>query len=277
MKRAGVHPLRARYGGRALVTGGARGIGRAFAEELAAAGFDLLLVDREAEDGEALAKELRDRFKIDAQLIAYDLGHADLAEAARDWGERYDIGVLVSNAGISPMGSFLDIELDTHLDTLAINGRATAILTHTFGRRMVERGRGAIIVVSSASAISGAPYTAQYAATKAYGLTLAASLWEELRPRGVDVLAVCPGLTDTTPVRERGLDQSVPWLVPINGPEPVAKGALTALGRRPVVIPTLADRLSSNFIARLLPRRWSLALVGRSMKQLRDKNPSETD
>ncbi|MEM7437088.1 MAG: SDR family NAD(P)-dependent oxidoreductase [Myxococcota bacterium] len=277
MKHTEAHPLRERYGSRALVTGGARGIGRAFAEELASAGFDLLLVDRETEDGEALAKELRDRFEIDAQLIACDLSRADLAETAQDWAARYDIGVLVSNAGISPMGSFIDIELDTHLDTLTINCRATAILAHTFGRQMVERGRGAIIVVSSASAISGAPYTAQYAATKAYGLTLAASLWEELRPHGVDVLGVCPGLTDTTPVRERGLDQSVPWLVPINGPEPVAKGALTALGRRPVVIPTVADRLSSNFMARLLPRRWTLALVGRSMKQLRRETESRTD
>lgn len=274
MERAEATRLRQRYGGWALVTGGARGIGRAFAVALAEAGFDVLLVDRQTEDGEALANELRDAHGIDAQLIAYDLASPDLASAALQWVEHYDIGLLVANAGISPMGDFVEIPLDTHLATLDINGRATLVLTHLVGRAMVGRGRGGIVVVSSASAISGAPYTANYAATKAYGLALASSLWAELKHRGIDVLAVCPGLTDTTPVQERGLDESVPFLVPLNGPEPVAQGALRALGRQPVVIPTLADRLSSNFMARLLPRSWTLSLVRKSMEQLRGRRKS---
>ncbi|MEM8607113.1 MAG: SDR family NAD(P)-dependent oxidoreductase [Myxococcota bacterium] len=264
-----------RYGGRALITGGARGIGRAFAESLAAAGFDLLLVDRETEDGEALANELRDIHGVDAQLLACDLSKPGLERVATGWVEQYDVGLLIANAGISPMGEFVDISLEAHLATLDINSRATLILTHLVARKMVERGRGAIVVVSSASAISGAPYTANYAATKAYGLALASSLWGELRHRGIDVLAVCPGLTNTTPVKERGLDESVPFLVPMNGPEPVAEGALRALGRQPVVIPTLADRLSSTFMSRLLPRSWTLSLVRRSMEQLRGGRPKD--
>lgn len=275
MERAETARLRQRYGGWALITGGARGIGRAFAEQLAAGGFDVLIVDRELEDGEALANELRDSHGVDAQLIACDLASKDLQEKAREWVDRYDIGLLIANAGISPMGDFVDIPLDAHLATLDINGRATLILAHVIGRAMVERQRGAIVVVSSASAISGAPYTANYAATKAYGLALASSLWGELKHRGIDVLAVCPGLTDTTPVKERGLDESVPFLVPLNGPEPVAHGALRALGRQPVVIPTLADRLSSSFMARLLPRSWTLSLVRRSMEQLRSRRKDD--
>lgn len=271
LKHADRFGLRGRYDGYALITGGSRGIGRAFAEELAAAGFDLLLVDREAEEGEALASQLRDTYGVDAQLIAYDLERDDLALEAANWAARYEIGIVICNAGISPMGAFFDIPLSSHIATLEINCRSTLVIAHTVGKALVERGGGAIIVVSSASAISGAPYSAHYSATKAYGLNLAASLWSELQDCGVDVLAVCPGLTNTTPVKERGLDRTVPFVVPLGAPGPVARGALQALGRQPVVVPTFTDRVSSSLMARVLPRRWALSLVRRSMEQLQGR------
>ena len=265
-RKLGLHD---RYGGYALVTGGARGIGRAFAEYLAAEGFDLLLVDREAEETQALAAKLHAAHKVDAQTIVCDLSGDDLAEKITGWAKKYDIGLLINNAGISPMDPFFDISLEAHLTTLDLNCRATLILTHTIGRDMATRGRGAVIIVSSVSAIGGAPYFAHYTATKGYGLNLAASLWSELRGSGIDVLAVCPGLTKPTPVKERELDQTVPFFVPVTDPEPVALGALRALGRQPMLIPTFADRLSSSFMSRLLPRSWALALVRSSMEQLR--------
>jgi len=267
-RKLGLHD---RYGGYALVTGGARGIGRAFAEYLARDGFDLLLIDREAEETQALAEELRAAHRIDAQAIVCDLSEDGLVEKAAGWAKKYDIGLLINNAGISPMDPFFDISLEAHLTTLDLNCRATLILTHTIGRDMATRGRGAVIIVSSASAISGAPYFTHYTATKGYGLNLAASLWSELRGSGIDVLAVCPGLTNTTPVKERELDQTVPFFIPMSDPEPVALGALRALGRQPVVIPTFADRLSSSFMSRLLPRSWALSLVRSSMERLRGK------
>ena len=264
-RKLGLHD---RYGGYALVTGGARGIGHAFAEYLAGDGFDLLLVDREADKAHAVAEELHTAHGIDAQAIVCDLSGDGLAEKAGEWAKKYEIGLLINNAGISPMDPFFDISLEAHLATLDLNCRATLILTHTIGRTMASRGRGAVIIVSSASAISGAPYFTHYTATKGYGLNLAASLWGELRGSGIDVLAVCPGLTNTTPVKERELDQAAPFFVPLSGPEPVALGALRALGRQPVVIPTFADRLSSGLMSRLLPRSWTLSLVRRSMEQL---------
>jgi len=266
--------LHDRYGGHALVTGAARGIGRAFAEYLAADGFDLLLVDHEAEENRALAHELHANHGIDAQAILCDLSKDGLSEKAREWATSNEIGLLVNNAGISPMDRFFDISLEDHLTTLDLNCRATLILSHTIGRAMANRGRGALIIVSSASAISGAAYFSHYAATKGYGLNLATSLWSELRGSGIDVLAVCPGLTNTTPVKERKLDQTVPFFVPMNDPEVVARGALRALGRGPVVIPTFADRLSSSLMSRLLPRSWTLSLVRESMERLRNSRNS---
>lgn len=261
--------LHARYGGCALVTGAARGIGRAFAEYLAADGFDLLLVDREADEIAALAEALHAKHAVTAWPLACDLADPGLAEKAHEWAAAYDVGLLVNNAGISTLGCFLDVPLETHLATLDVNSRATLVLTHICGRAMAERGRGGIIIVSSTSAMSGSPYFCNYAATKGYGLNLASGLWSELRGSGVDALAVCPGMTDTQPIREQNLAEDLPFYIPMHGPEPVALGALRALGRRPVVVPTVADRISATLLTRGLPRRWTLSIMKQSIEKMR--------
>ena len=261
--------LHARYGGYALVTGAARGIGRAFAGYLAADGFDLLLVDREASETEALAEELAVKHGIDARALICDLAGPGLSARAEEWASTYEIGLLVNNAGISLLDPFFDISLDAHLATLDLNCRATLVLTYVVGQAMASRGRGGIIIVSSASALSGSPYFCHYAATKGYGLNLAAGLWSELRGSGVDALAVCPGMTDTKPVQDQALDKDLPFYIPLTGPEPVALGALRALGKQPVLVPTLADRMSAGLLSKVFPRGWTLSIMKRSIEKMR--------
>lgn len=119
--------LHARYGGYALVTGAARGIGCAFARQLAAEGFNLLLVDREGEETIALAEELSAAHHIDARSLICDLSEPDLEKRAQQWVDRFEIGLLVNNAGISVLDPFFDISLDAHLRTLDLNCRATLV------------------------------------------------------------------------------------------------------------------------------------------------------
>jgi short-subunit dehydrogenase len=261
--------LRARYGGYALITGAARGIGRAFANCLAADGFDLLLVDREENETRMLAEALRKEHGIDTRALICDLTDPDLVARAQHWMNEHDIGLLVNNAGTSVLDPFFDIPLDAHLTTLDLNCRATLVLTHIVGKAMVSRKRGGIVIVSSASGLSGSAYFSHYAATKAYGLNLASGLWSELHGSGIDVLAVCPGLTDTKPVRDQRLDQSLPFYVPLARAEQVAVQALRALGRQPVVVPTWADRVSTILFSRLLPRSWTLSIMKRSIEKMR--------
>lgn len=262
--------LHARYGGYALVTGAARGIGRAFAKILAAEGFDLLLVDREADELIALAEELSDAHGIDARSLVCDLAAPDLQNKAEHWADEFEIGLLVNNAGISILDSFFDISLEDHLATLDLNCRATFLLTYIVGKTMAARGRGGIVIVSSASALSGSPYFCNYAATKGYGLNLAAGLWSELRGSQVDVLAVCPGMTDTKPVQDQNLGKDLPFYVPLTQPQPVAVAALTALGNQPAIVPTLADRMSAGLLSKLFPRAWTLSLMKRSIEKMRE-------
>lgn len=261
--------LQQKYGGYALVTGAARGIGKAFATLLAAEGFDLLLVDREAADCRALADTLHANHGVDAHAWIHDLSEPGLEGRAVHWAEKYDVGLLVNNAGISPLDPFLDIPLHAHLATLDVNCRATLVLTHVFGKRMLARRRGGIIVVSSVSALSGSPYFCHYAATKGYGLNLACGLWSELRGTGVDVLAVCPGMTDTKPVQDRRLDENLPFYVPLTDPEAVARQSLRALGKQPTVVPALGDRVSAALLSKLMPRGWTLSLIKRSIERFR--------
>ena len=261
--------LHARYGGYALITGAARGIGRAFATYLAADGFDLLLVDREAAETTALAEALQAEHGIEARPLICDLTEADLEAKAQEWARTYEIGLLVNNAGISVLDPFFDIALGTHLATLDLNCRATLVLTYVVGKAMASRGRGGIIIVSSASGLSGSPYFSHYAATKGYGLNLACGLWSELRGSGVDVLAVCPGMTDTKPVQDQGLDEGLPFYIPLTGPEPVALGALRGLGKQPALVPAWADRMSAGLLSKLLPRTWTLSLMKRSIERMR--------
>jgi len=261
--------LKARYGGHALVTGAARGIGRAFANLLAAEGFDLLLVDREEVETRALADELHRTYGIEAKAQISDLAKPDLEIMARGWAERYEVGLLVNNAGISSLDPFFEISLDDHLSTLDLNCRATLVLTHIIGQKMRDRGRGGIIVVSSASALSGSPYFCHYAATKAYGLNLAVGLWSELRGSGVEVLAVCPGMTNTKPVQDHKLDRNLPFYIPLSDPKSVALAALRALGRQPALVPAWTDRMSAGLLSKLLPRRWTLSIIKRSIERMR--------
>ena len=261
--------LHARYGGYALVTGAARGIGRAFATYLAAEGFDLLLVDREAGETKALADALHAEHGIDARPLICDLADPGLASKAQEWADTYEVGLLVNNAGISLLDPFFDIPLDAHLATLDLNCRATLVLTHIVGKTMASRGRGGIIIVSSASGMSGSPYFCHYAATKGYGLNLAAGLWSELQGSGVDALAVCPGMTDTKPVQDQNLGKDLPFYIPLTGPEPVALGALRALGKQPALVPTWADRMSAGVLSKVLPRGWTLSLMKRSIEKMR--------
>ena len=262
--------LTASYGSWALVTGSAHGLGRAFAGALAARGLNLVLIDVDAEANQRRGAELAQRYGIETHCERLDVSSSELAARAEQLAQAYEIGVLVNNAGVSNIGSFFDTALDDHLRTLDTNCRGTLVLTHVVGRTMRRRGRGAIVIVSSASAPTGAPVVANYAATKAYGLDLAAGLWAELEQTGVDVLAVCPGLVRTREIELRPPDLAAAPLVPMMEPAEGAEQALIALEARrgPVVAPGWHNRLSSFAMARLAPRRAALRLLKSTMRKL---------
>ena len=255
-----------RYGPWAVITGASSGIGAELATQLAARGLSVVLCARRKDRLETLAEELTRTRGIQVRVVEVDVGRADLADVLLAAVEGLDVGLVVSNAGFGAKGPFLASDVTRDLQMLDVNCRASLLIAHAFAKRLVARGRGGMIFTSSTAAFQGLPFTAHYAATKGYGLQLAEGLWYELRPHGVDVLALCPGPTDTEGPRRTGVD---PDKVPVKmmSVRPVVEAALEGLGKVPVVIPGATNRLG-YLLVKMLPRRVSTAIAGRMIERV---------
>ncbi len=259
--------FKSRYGPWGLITGAAQGLGTEFARQTAALGLDLVLVDIQAGRLASVAEEVREEYGVSVREAVVDLSRPDVIDILRPHTEDIEVGLLVNNAAYPPVGLFFSQSLEDKLRMVEVNVRAPLILTQTYGAAMLARGRGGIIMLSSGSALQGVSYVASYAATKAYNLILAESLWEELRPHGVDVLGFMPGATRTT-----GFVESKPRLgsftvAPIMEPAPTVAEALRVLGRSPSWIPGRRNRWSMALMQRLLPRKQLIGVVGSNMKK----------
>jgi len=175
------------------VTGASMGIGATFARELARQGATVLLVARSRDKLERLAAELPG-----SHVLVEDLASPGAARRLFDavTAKGLDVDVLINNAGFGAHGAFGELPLEAQSGQIALNVAALVELSHVF-LPMIERKRGGIIHVASTAAFQPVPYMAVYAATKAFVLSFSEALWAEYRPRGVRVLALCPGATET--------------------------------------------------------------------------------
>ena len=250
-----------RYGPRALVAGGAIGMGAEYCRQIAALGIDLLILDRDASGLHATAAELRSAPEaVDVVTAVVDLAQPPellLGELRRTVGD-LEVGLLVANAAWSPIGPFIDTDLGSLLTAIDINCRAPVVLVHELGARMAARGRGGIILMSSLAAETGTANVALYSATKAFDLVLAEGLWYELREHGVDVVAIRPGSTRTP-----GWQSTQPPSGDLRGvmePTDVVRDALASLGTTPSITAGAANR-AAEAMFRGMSRRDVIELM----------------
>jgi short-subunit dehydrogenase len=257
-----------RFGPWALITGGSEGLGAEFARQAAERGLNVALVARRPEVLQTFREELLGRYSVDVKSIALDLAAPGAVAALCGQVQGLDIGLLVCSAASSPLGDYLEVPAADHSRLVDLNCRVPALLSWELGRRMAARQRGGIILVSSMAGFQGTGFVAHYAASKAYVRVLAEGLWNELRGKGVDVLACCPGLV-RTPTLFAGRPVRPSWLAsPLMDCAPVVRQTLDALGRRPVVVPGTANRLTSWITQRLLPRRAAILLASRGTRAM---------
>jgi NAD(P)-dependent dehydrogenase (short-subunit alcohol dehydrogenase family) len=188
----------------ALVTGAAGGIGRCISARLAAAGVALALVDLDGDAAEALLSELGAKgVAITADISAPEDVGAAVTEAEARLGP---LDILVNNAGISGVGPpkpSVDTPLEEWEKVLAVNVTAPFLFCQAVLPGMVERGRGAIVNVSSLAGILCLPGRVSYAASKAALISLTKTLALECAKSGVRVNAICPSWADTNFIAAR--------------------------------------------------------------------------
>ena len=180
----------------ACITGASSGIGMEFAKQLSFMGYNLILVAR---NRKAL-KELADSLPTKCMIITCDLASEDSCRTLADKLKKYNIRILINNAGFGDVGAFCETSLSKELDMIDVNVKATHILTKELLPGFIKRDCGYILnVASSAGLLPGGPYMATYYATKAYVTSFTSAIYEELKDMksNVHISALCPGPVDT--------------------------------------------------------------------------------
>jgi short-subunit dehydrogenase len=187
-------------GRRVVITGAARGLGRAIAFAFAERGAELVLADRDGAALDATAAELRASGRP-VTALPCDVTDPAAVTSLRDRVTAAGpVDVLVNNAGTVAGGAFLEVDLAAHRRTLDVNITGLVTVTHAFLPALLGRPRAAILNVASASAFVALPWGSSYAASKWAVLGFSESLAEELRMQGhrqLRVTAICPSYIDT--------------------------------------------------------------------------------
>jgi len=192
-----------KYGPWALVVGASDGCGALFAERLAREGVDVVLVARRDQVLQEVAAGIAERTGAITRTVAVDLTQADAAQTIIDATADIEVGMLVYCAGADPnYQPFLANPVSAAEALLQRNCLVLLRLCHHYAGMMVERGRGGIVNFSSGAALAGGPNMVAYAATKTFDMVFTEALWAELHAKGVDVLCLLLGKTDTPALRQ---------------------------------------------------------------------------
>jgi len=180
---------------RALVTGASTGIGRQYAEQLAALGYNLIVVCRTESLLEELAAELRERYGVEVVVHVKDLATMTAAEELFAWTEQegMKVDVLINNAGMFSFCDIANTPAERIKRTITLHDVTNTLLCQLYGNDMVERGGGYILNMSSFSIWMPFPGLSLYSASKAYLKSFSVAYAKEMRDKKVYVTAVCPG------------------------------------------------------------------------------------
>jgi short-subunit dehydrogenase len=251
----------------ALVTGASSGIGAVFARELAQDGYVVTCVARSRDKLQDLAKELGEGHRI---LLA-DLSDGSQLRRVVDDLENSRYSLLVNNAGYGIYGRFDEIPVDRQEHMMSVNMNALVRLSHAF----LKNARTGDALINVSSVLSRLPYPggAVYSGTKGFVTNFTESLWYEYKDRGVYVMALLPGVTETNfHTVAMGGRSKAKSSGPSYPPEVVVKDALAALKQRkaPSVISGPRYRLLTFLAARLTSRKMMITFMGKGSAGLRD-------
>jgi short-subunit dehydrogenase len=260
--------IKQKYGSTALVAGASEGIGAAFAEYLAAEGMDLVLIARRLDPLHQLADILKNKYKVEVICFACNLGTIQATQQIQDELKGREINLLVYNAALSYIGPFIKNSLEDHIQVAQVNMMTLLNMIHMFGEKMLTKGKGAIILMTSLAGFQGSGYLSVYAATKAFIRVPGESLWYEWKNSGVHVIACCAGATSTPNYNKTHPGKAVFFAPRALAPEEVVDECFSHLGNRPSYITGRGNRVVSFLMQKIMPRRMAINIMGDNTRKM---------
>lgn len=260
----------------ALVTGAAKGIGKALAAGLAQRNYDLLLVDIDRVNLRATASALAAQYQVIAFSLPLDLSAPDAIERLTTWTSDYhdQLTVVVSNAGYGLNGAFEQLTLEEQLNIIDVNIKAQVAISHTYIPVLHAHPKAWLLNLGSTTAYQTVPYLNIYAASKAFAVSFTRGLRYELRHSNISVSCLSPGSTDTDFVNRARMGDSIKKTAERFNmtPEKVAQIALKGLfAGKAEILPGFTNKLNA-FLPKFFPKR----LVEKIAAGIYQPRPSNT-
>jgi uncharacterized protein len=249
-----------------LITGASAGIGLELAKLLAAGGSHLVLTARRVDRLQRIAADLTNEFSVKVELFPADLVRPEAPDRIFEFtsARNIEIELLINNAGFGAFGYVHGIPAERMTEMIQVNCSAVVHLTRLYVAGMVERRHGDVLILASTASFQAVPFISVYAATKAFDLSFAEGIAEELRPFGVRVCALCPGSTNTE--FQRVAHQPDRAFRSAETAEKVARVGLEALARgKSFVISGARNRLMME-AQRIAPRRFVVKTAAKIMR-----------
>jgi len=264
----------------AAVTGASRGLGRAIAIGLAAAGADVAVTDIKKERIEAVVPELRAQ---GAKAMGYVVDHSKFSEV-QDFALKFEsdferVDILCCNAGVAVGGRFEELTLEDWEFTMSVNLWAAIYMLNLFLPGMMERKHGKVLITASGAGLTALPALTPYTTSKFAMVGLAESLGIEMKQYNINVTALCPGIINTNLVREskiilkdkQGVSQKEKFVefYATKGvsPDRVAKDAMKALAKGNVIKTSPPSHVWPGWLVKRISARLYKALAVQAWKK----------
>ncbi len=251
----------------ALITGAGKGLGKAISLELASRHKNLLLLALSGERLPDFCQSIREQYNVDVQCFEIDFLLPGALLKIENWVRKFEINILVNNAGIGGSNYFEDSEL-TYIDAIIqINVRVLTLMTRILVPKLKKHKAAYILNVASMASYSPIAYKTVYPASKAFVYSFSRSLSEELKGSGVDVCVLLPGPIKTNSEVIRRIDQQGWWVqVGLQSPSELASIAVQKMfDHQKVVIPGWVNKINW-ILLKIIPASIRIPLISNAVK-----------
>jgi short-subunit dehydrogenase len=258
-------PFKNKYGSWGLVAGSAEGLGEAYSIALAKRGFNLIMVDNQAEPLKNLSRRIESDFSVKTVQLHVDLCESDATTVIMQKVEETGCRLLIYNAAFSLIKPFIKLSGKELERFIAVNLASQIKLVHQFARYLTTNNHsGGILLMSSLAGLIGMQLVSTYSASKAFAWNLCEGLYYELKPYNIDVMACIAGTTETPTYLKS--NPKYGFLKPaLMKPETVVEAALGKIGKRALFIPGFSNQVSYFILTRLMPRKMASSIANKTM------------